>query len=317
MRMLHPRMFKFKSRTFGNIPRPEEFLEIDRVANFPVKRKYHPQSEFNTTSRNIHIGQRKLLMSEIHFLTEVHRYNTAHTPMLCVYAGACPCTHLMVLLNMFPNVYFLLVDPAFKIQHARDLNNPRVYVCAYNFDADTVSAIKRWLENRHTGSHWVQHALNLLCGRRFPVERNGENLLFISDIRRKPYDDDYIALEMRNQENWFINLGAFAGLLKFRLPFTNKVTGKGMRSVKSLYGELCLPIWGPNSTTECRLLVWKGAKSKMYYPAIHERLMAGFNSVNRPMVWYHRGRAYKSYDEFAQTIVLENYHRIYQHECVR
>jgi cap2 methyltransferase len=319
MRMLHPKMIESGSKTFGKLAaRAEELLEIDRVTNFPTQREYHPQSVSNTTSRNIHIGQRKLLMSEIHFLTEVHRSNTAHAPMLCVYAGACPCTHIPVLLDMFPNVYFILIDPAFKmIQDVTHLTNPRVFTCAYNFDSHTVSAIKMWIENRHNGRHWVHHALNVLCGRLFHIARNGENLLFISDIRRKPYDDAYIALEMCKQESWFTDLGACAGLLKFRLPFTNKVTGKGMRSVKSLEGDLCLPIWGPPSTTECRLLVRKGALHKVYYPEDHEKTMAGFNSVNRPSAWYHHGCEYKSYDEFAQTIVLENYHRIYQHECVR
>jgi hypothetical protein len=55
----------------------------------------------------IHWGQRKLLMSEIEFLTTY-----ARSGMTVVYAGAAPGTHLSYLSNLFPYVTFELYDPA-------------------------------------------------------------------------------------------------------------------------------------------------------------------------------------------------------------
>jgi cap2 methyltransferase len=285
----------------------EQHLFINQVPKFPMKSEYSPQSTSKTTSCNVHVGQRKLLMSEIHFLTDVHRNNTAHNSMLCVYAGACPCTHMSELLEMFPNIFFLLIDPAFKKKDQVHLNHPRVSVCPYNFKDDTVDAITTWIDNTNNDNHWIVQKLNKLCSGRVPISPDGENLLFISDIRRMPYDETHIAFEMRNQENWFTKLGACAGLLKFRLPFTNKVTMNGMQPVQSLDGDLCLPIWGPPSTTECRLLVRKGAKTKIYYPVEHEKTMAGFNTIERPKQWFYRKKMFNSFDEFAEFIVMEAY----------
>lgn len=55
----------------------------------------------------IHWGQRKLLMSEIEFLT-LH----GHKANLVVYAGAAPGTHISMLSEMFPQHNFILVDPS-------------------------------------------------------------------------------------------------------------------------------------------------------------------------------------------------------------
>jgi cap2 methyltransferase len=306
----------------------DRYLLVDGVEGFPMQCTYHsqknrpesdqtpptPTGEWYTTENNIHIGQRKLLMSEIHFLTEVHRYDEwDHQPMLCVYAGACPGTHIRELARMFPNVYFLLVDPAFEDVHARKLKHPRITVCSNVFTMDTVNAIKAWMAEAQVrgypeGRHWVYTALAALCGgRRFPIVR--ENLLFISDIRQSPYDEVNIAREMKDQESWFTRLGAYGGLLKFRLPFPTPTEHR--EPVESLEGDLCLPIWGPQSTTECRLVVWKDAQTCKYDPVVHERIMAGFNSTERNKEYTHGGFRYGSYDEYAEQVVLDNYERRY------
>jgi len=56
-----------------------------------------------------HSGQRKLLLTEIEFLT----YVKPKLPdlKLVVYAGSAPCEHISILLKMFPDLKFLLVDP--------------------------------------------------------------------------------------------------------------------------------------------------------------------------------------------------------------
>jgi hypothetical protein len=60
-----------------------------------------------------HWGQRKLLLSEIEFLTD---WAPLDRDSIVVYAGAAPGTHIAFLAEMFPRLSFVLVDPSeFKV----------------------------------------------------------------------------------------------------------------------------------------------------------------------------------------------------------
>lgn len=72
--------------------------------DFPRQQYRRRQNEQKTV---IHWGQRKLLMSEIEFLT---MYGKPGHPV--VYAGAAPGTHIKHLAQLFPELDFVLVDPA-------------------------------------------------------------------------------------------------------------------------------------------------------------------------------------------------------------
>ena len=75
-------------------------LQAD-ASRLPYKRRMR---EVKTV---IHWGQRKLLMSEIEFLT---LYSSSS--QMVVYAGAAPGTHIAFLSDMFPHLHFYCVDPA-------------------------------------------------------------------------------------------------------------------------------------------------------------------------------------------------------------
>ena len=62
--------------------------------------------KYGITRLGCHSGQRKLLMTEIQFLTTCARDSN-----IIIYAGSAPCEHLPVLLEMFPKKKFLLIDP--------------------------------------------------------------------------------------------------------------------------------------------------------------------------------------------------------------
>ena len=65
-------------------------------------------SSTGLTKEGCHSGQRKLLMTEIQFLS-----NCAIGCNLIIYAGSAPCEHLSILMKMFPLKKFLLIDPNF------------------------------------------------------------------------------------------------------------------------------------------------------------------------------------------------------------
>lgn len=58
----------------------------------------------------IHIGQLKLFLSEVEFLTE--RLKSHKDKVVMVYAGSSPCHHASYLSKMFPNLKMVLIDPS-------------------------------------------------------------------------------------------------------------------------------------------------------------------------------------------------------------
>ena len=191
-----------------------------------------------------HWGQRKLLLSEVEFLSEcLEGAGGGHV----VYAGAAPGTHMTMLSALFPQLHFTLVDPSPFSDGIAALPNVRV-VNGF-FDAklaatlscaptDTTPPDKASSAERPVGS---APALG-------PT-------LFVSDVRTGDWGimtpaemESAVAADMRAQGEWVRALAPHAALLKFRLPWT---AGK----TPYLDGRVLLPLWGPATTTEARLLV--------------------------------------------------------------
>lgn len=57
----------------------------------------------------IHIGQLKLFLTEVEFLTEF--YSNHNDNIIMVYAGSAPCHHASYLSKMFPNLKIVMIDP--------------------------------------------------------------------------------------------------------------------------------------------------------------------------------------------------------------
>ena len=88
-------------------------LEAD-APRLPYRRR---KGEVKTV---IHWGQRKLLLSEIEFLT---LYGELSSSKVVVYAGAAPGTHISFLSMLFPELKFILYDPApFTVPESDKIN---------------------------------------------------------------------------------------------------------------------------------------------------------------------------------------------------
>lgn len=208
----------------------------------------------------LHRGQRKLLMSEIGALIMLDPM----TEYTLVYAGAAPGIHIPFLSELFPNVTFHLYDPsAFQIRQSE-----RIFL--YNtFFTDSVAQSYR--------------------GR--------ENLVFICDIRVAP-DETLVLQDMLAQQRWHEIMQPELTSLKFRLPWPGedhalsdfplfsfeKINDE--TTVEYLDGEIHLPIWGRQSTTESRLVIRKRDHSgkKRYNCSAYEEEMSYFNRVVRPSI---------------------------------
>jgi len=110
------------------------------------------------------------------------------------------------------------------------------------------------------------------------------DLLFVSDIRTADPDaldeeevESAVEQDQRMQMAWHLLLNPKRSMLKFRLPW-----GKG--TTKYLAGDVFMPVWGRQSTTETRLVA-TGPTTKLYDHTAYEEQMFYYNTISR--VWYY------------------------------
>lgn len=90
--------------TYNEIPN-DDFLSDVTYEN--TKKQY---TKFNVSLiKDLHIGQRKLLLSEIQFFSKC--VSSLDEKIIMVYAGAAPSMKAKLLMDYFPNIVFLFVDP--------------------------------------------------------------------------------------------------------------------------------------------------------------------------------------------------------------
>lgn len=84
------------------------FDPIETIDSLPDNLPY--MSSSGLIKPQIHIGQRKLFLNELQFLTYVRDKVNNH-PKYCVYVGAAPGNKTHYLSQLFPNIKFILIDP--------------------------------------------------------------------------------------------------------------------------------------------------------------------------------------------------------------
>jgi cap2 methyltransferase len=198
----------------------------------------------------IHWGQRKLLLSEIEFLT---KFGVPGATV--VYAGAAPGTHALYLIELFPELKFVLVDPA---PFSKKLKEGPQCLLRQEFFTDK-------LAQEYAG-----------C----------DKVLFLCDIRScdhtlisDPEVEDKVLEDMQAQQRWHDIMQPIKSMLKFRLPWRPGYT-------EYLAGDVYLQAFGPISTTETRL-VPHGHSRVIWNNKKYEEQMFYFNTVTRVARYPH------------------------------
>jgi cap3/cap4 methyltransferase len=229
-----------------------------------LREPYDPTTAGRLVARNVHQGQRKLLLSEIQLLTEYYEKARGTPPAsvrhpLVAYVGAAPGTHLAFLHVLFPHVRFVIYDGA-------------------PFDVAALQAtpalreafeLRRQFFTDATCAEILARVAAASAARR-PAGTAGTGtratpLILISDIRSSPPPNqnpeggvsraaEFEAQVMRDmlaQRRWVEILQPDLSLLKFRLPYTMRPGDV----VPYLGGKLLYGIWPPKESGEARLLV--------------------------------------------------------------
>lgn len=281
------------NRTFKQVYRADvERYELSRILDHRHARHRPYRTDMDAQWKTAcHFGQRKLLMSEIEFLTmHARRHDTV------VYAGAAPGTHIPLLVWMFRSLEltFVLVDPVLDTDVTWEGCVKYKSLFELNGDGPTYA------------SYW----------------KDKPNVLFISDVRSKeggdedtPTNEDVVR-DMAMQREWVDLMRPRAGMLKFRLPWVpkNRKTGKRPPTiVEYIAGDIHLPVWGPPRTTETRLVFTRDQEGVKEYDAIrYEDEMYHFNTVTRMSRYPRLTAGCQCYDCAAEATILRNYVKLFE-----
>jgi hypothetical protein len=228
-----------------------------------------------------HWGQKKLLLSEIQFLTRIcKKLNIKKlNEYAVVYIGSAAGHHLPILYNLYPDLIWLLYDPApFSNKVMKHPNKDKsVFIFNMFFTDETLDHVRQNCQNR--------------------------KIIFISDIRVEPKEEDIIK-DMRDQAFWGTELNSPFMLLKFRLPYEelNSIpkSNKQLKLNEKLFinpnlkvdknmiylkGDIYLQIFPPPYSGELRLYVEQNDNKYEFaeydYLNIENKLIY-FNSYIRP-----------------------------------
>jgi hypothetical protein len=156
-----------------------QYLRIldDSIPRSPYRRR---EKEIKSV---IHNGQRKLLLSEIEFLSCFTYIYPKVSKVL--YIGAAPGTHISYLADLFDNLTFYLYDKSkFKLKKRKN-----------------IKIFNKFFTNEDVKDYAYENCI-----------------FFISDIRRSE-EEEFISEDMKLQESWVKTIRPAASSLKFRLPY--------------------------------------------------------------------------------------------------
>lgn len=259
---------------------PKIQLQTYLTPNFPYKR--YAREIFNP--KVIHLGQRKLFLSEVEFLTRIHKHRNDLKYTL-LYVGAAPGIHIPLLSEMFPEVSFILYDPAeFAIKPTS-----RIEIHRKLFTPELVGKYSQI-----------------------------KNLLFVSDIRTAPthlrkgqdaaYDQEFekeVARNLGQQREWVEGLKPVRSLLKFRLPFTEE---EDHAETEYFDGILHFQAYAKTQSAETRLEVPQKLIYTKYNHTRYEQQMFYFNTEYRVQGFQHYDAKYGwTYDTIREFFIYVNY----------
>jgi cap2 methyltransferase len=202
----------------------------------------------------LHWGQRKLLLTEIEFLTKYLSECKNKKDTYVIYAGSAPGTHIGYLSKLFPDIYFILYDP--RQFSSKLTENPHINTYEQFFTDETAN---EWKSIKHPS----------------------KNILFISDIRTGSTDmeinafEDCVKSDNKNQLRWYNIIDPEMAMFKFRLPYDSD------EFTEYLDGQVYLQPYAPVTSAETRLIVGNNAKLIKYDNRLYEEQMFYFNKYVR------------------------------------
>jgi ubiquinone/menaquinone biosynthesis C-methylase UbiE len=264
-----------------------------RILSHDIPReKYHRRT--SEIKNVIHWGQRKLLLTEIEFLTMYITNNTRvdlETSIYVIYAGSAPGTHILYLAQLFPHVHFELYDPR---EFDNNLKNNKMIRTHVQYFTDETA--KEWVSTDETHRY--------------------KEILLISDIRTGDTEtmtpdevENRVKIDHDWQRNWYYIMKPEMSMFKFRLLWNDE-------TVTYLNGDIHIQPYPPSTSTETRLIVGKNANEIQYDNRKYEEQMFYFNNHMRVKEYNNildgmptskKHGLQNTYDYALEVHILQNY----------
>ena len=200
---------------------------------------------------NLHLGQLKLLLSEMQMLIYYADNSIVKT---IVYAGAAHGNHIYILSKLFPDFTYHLYD------------------ISENWDERLYEKDNIFVNNKYFDDIELEKWQNFT-----------DPVIFISDIRTLDVDEKkgkereaVVGGDMMLQKNWVEKIKPCISLLKFKLPFPDNPG----QTLNYLDGAVYRQFYPPSQSAETRLLV-KGISYRDWNLSKYERKCAFFNRIIR------------------------------------
>jgi len=259
------------------------YNKIDNLPHYEINLKQNKREIYDPSFKangNIHLGQRKLMLSEMQLLNKYYKLYPIDSVITIISVGSAAGHHLIQLNNMYPKIKWILIDPA--PFDKRLLNRPETYrIINKLFTDDMCDQLKKELKDK--------------------------NFLFISDIRRDEKDFEAgVIRDMQLQYDWVKKLLPLFSLLKFRMNYKMKKED----TLSYLNGDLLYGIWAPPISGETRLLVKQddiNKEDKIYNFNDYEEIMFYHNKNERTNCFakYKNKTKYKNFIENKNNLYCE------------
>ena len=268
-----------------NVKKPiKKATTFSRELNNRSRKKKYIKEEINM--KNIHHGQRKLLLSEIEFLTVEYDKWKNKKDIILLYVGAAEGYHTEMLIKLFPDFEYHLYDK--REFYDKLYDNEKVKIFNKYFDDKIAKTYKN------------------------------KNVIFICDIRSRDIQNKnkksiknqntIVSQDMIWQQEWYNIIKPLTALFKFRLPW---LPGK----TKYLDGTIFYQVWQGKHSTETRLI--PNGLIKEYDNTAYEERLFYFNTETRrkfysdKLVFGDKVKDLKcyghSYDSMSEALILYNY----------
>lgn len=201
----------------------------------------------------LHWGQRKLLLSEIDFLTKYYD-KFDDTQKYVLYIGASPGHHINYLIKMFPDIEYILYD---KVDTGVDIKNNK-----------NVTFHKKYFTNEEAERYKGMNIF-VICD----IRGLGLKYTKVSNKNVEKVADEIIYEDMIKQKEWCKIIEPKSALLKFRVSWNTPTT-------TYFDGELYFQIWSGNESIELRLVPDMN-KIKMWDNKKIEEILFYYNTKTR------------------------------------
>ncbi len=274
----------FYYRTFPEISHYSKYsLTLNPLKNLPELPIYHIltledlpdiwkyRKTNNEFKKCIHWGQLKLFLTEIHFLT-LSCQKFGSNKKVFIYAGAAPGDHSVLLHKMFPDITFILVDPApfnhTVITYSKSVSNFKI-ISGIDGQGFFTNKLAEYLKNKFHNS----------------------TILFTSDIRLNNPDEIDVQQDQIRQFNWIKILEPNISMVKFRLPY-GELIPKGISKYPK--GTIFIQPFPGVSSTETRFILYKEDINTIseYSDEQYERTLFKHN-INRSQYKYYIPEKYE------------------------